>query len=271
MELDRNLNPDTENINSNRINYRNTWRVKIMKKIVVSILLICAVLFPFDCVAETLRVGITADKPYAILNDGNGMIRIERTVVDSHALDAQAADSSRPCPPFCVSPQRIADRVETVAELEVIEFMESSYLSGKGVIVDVRTPDAYASGTIPGSINIPFTEFEQPVGNEELQKLLERLGVRVREDVGAVVRTLEKLGVLGGYNKTDKLDFTESTDVLLWCNDALCEESPRAIRALVSLGYPPEKLFYYRGGMRMWQSLGLTTVVPDTRHAYASK
>jgi rhodanese-related sulfurtransferase len=58
---------------------------------------------------------------------------------------------------------------------------------------------------------------------------------------------------------------------LLWCNGPWCGQSPRAIRALISLGYPAEKLYYYRGGMQMWQSLGLTTVLPSDVSTYASK
>jgi hypothetical protein len=37
------------------------------------------------------------------------------------------------------------------------------------------------------------------------------------------------------------------------------------------MGYPAEKLYYYRGGMQMWQSLGLTTVLPNESSEYASK
>jgi rhodanese-related sulfurtransferase len=242
----------------------------IMMKFILSSLLICAALFPLDCMAGAEDVAITAEKPFAVLNDGNGLIRIDRNAIDG-AHDTQSLASYRPCPPFCVSPMRVAVGVETVGELEVIEFMESNYLSGKGVIVDLRTPDAYAKGTIPGSINLPSGAFEQPGDNSELKYYLEKLGVRARGEVGTVVRALEKLGMFDGDRKTDQWDFTASRDVLLWCDDTLCEESPRTIRALVSLGYPPEKLFYYRGGMRMWQSLGLTTIVPRARSAYASK
>jgi hypothetical protein len=32
------------------------------------------------------------------------------------------------------------------------------------------------------------------------------------------------------------------------------------IRKLIALGYPPELLKYYRGGMQAWRSVGLTTV-----------
>lgn len=253
------------------IKVQNIARDMIMKKIIVCSLLLCAAMFPFNCTAEQPAVGITAEKSYAVLNNGRDLIRIERTETIHDSPEGLDSISSRGCPPFCVSPLRIADSVETVAELEVIEFMESTYLSGEGVIVDVRAPDWYAKSTIPGSINVPFTLFEQPTDDIELQQLLGRLGARVRGDVGAVVRALEKLGMFDGEYKTDRWDFSAARDVLLWCNDPVCEEAPRAIHALVSLGYPPEKLFYYRGGMRMWQSLGLTTIVPGSQSTFASK
>jgi len=47
---------------------------------------------------------------------------------------------------------------------------------------------------------------------------------------------------------------------MLWCNGPWCGQSPHAIRGLLDLGYPAEKLYYYRGGMQAWQSLGLTVV-----------
>jgi hypothetical protein len=51
-------------------------------------------------------------------------------------------------------------------------------------------------------------------------------------------------------------------DLVLWCNGPACGQSPRAIRGLLDVGYPGEKISYYRGGMQMWQLWGLTTVVP---------
>ncbi len=42
-----------------------------------------------------------------------------------------------------------------------------------------------------------------------------------------------------------------------------CGQSPRAVKGLLALGFPPEKILYYRGGMQAWQSLGLTVVVPE--------
>ncbi|HIL42989.1 MAG TPA: sulfurtransferase, partial [Gammaproteobacteria bacterium] len=46
----------------------------------------------------------------------------------------------------------------------------------------------------------------------------------------------------------------------LFCNGLWCGQSPQAIKALLTIGYPASKLKYYRGGMNVWHSLGLSTV-----------
>ena len=113
--------------------------------------------------------------------------------------------------------------------------------------------------------------FEKPVDDPELAEVLESLGAVERHDVGTVTRTLEQVGMFGGDQKTDNWDFSNAKQLILWCNGPWCGQSPRAIKALLSMGYPAEKLYYYRGGMQMWQSLGLTTVLPNEASEYASK
>ncbi len=44
---------------------------------------------------------------------------------------------------------------------------------------------------------------------------------------------------------------------VFFCNGPQCPQSPSAIRNLLSAGYPPEKILYYRGGMHDWVTLGL--------------
>jgi rhodanese-related sulfurtransferase len=245
-----------------------------MKTIIILSLLACAALFPFTCNSEAQTVDIVAGKPYAVVSHGAGLVKVERVRdVDpvANSDDSSSTDDAAGCPPFCVNPMQVANAVETVGELEVITFMESTYLSGDGVIVDLRSPQCFAHGTIPGSINIPSSTFEQPSNGNDLVQALYTLGASERGDVNPMMRALEKVGLFGGAQKTDDWDFSRSRDVLLWCDGPTCEESPRAIHALLSLGYPPEKLFYYRGGMRVWQSLGLTTVVPAAQSAFASK
>jgi rhodanese-related sulfurtransferase len=242
-----------------------------MKNSILFGVLIFSAIITMNVMAANLEVKITDDKPYSVVNHGNELVKVQRIQDTSHMIDGSFAKTSRPCPPFCVNPLNIADGVATVAELEVIKFMETAMHRGDGEIIDARTPSWHEKGTIPGSINIPFTVFEKPADDPELAEVLERLGAKERDDVNVVMRSLEKVGLFSGSQKTDTWDFSEAKQLLLWCNGPWCGQSPRAIHALISLGYPAEKLYYYRGGMQMWQSLGLTTVLPSDVSTYASK
>jgi len=55
-------------------------------------------------------------------------------------------------------------------------------------------------------------------------------------------------------------DFTDAKILVIYCNGLWCGKSPRMIRKLIKLGYPAQKIKYYRGGMQAWKSVGLTTV-----------
>jgi len=212
--------------------------------------------------AKDVKVKITNDKSYAMVQADGERIKITRIQDTSHVIDGSFSKTSRPCPPFCINPLKINDKVNTVAELEVIQFMETTMYRGDGVLVDARTASWHNKGTIPGSVNIPFTVFEKDLGDIELIEVLESLGAVERDEVSPVLLMAESFGLMGGDQKTESWDFTKAKELLLWCNGPWCGQSPRAIRALLAIGYPAEKLHYYRGGMQMWQSLGLTTVLP---------
>lgn len=66
-------------------------------------------------------------------------------------------------------------------------------------------------------------------------------------------QTLETLGLAEEKLQSGKWDFSSAKDVVVFCNGPACDQSPRAITALLAAGYPAEKLFYYRGGMQMWE------------------
>lgn len=55
--------------------------------------------------------------------------------------------------------------------------------------------------------------------------------------------------------RRDELD--EEHPTVFFCNGPQCGQSPRAIRALLEAGRPPEKIQYYRGGLHDWITLGL--------------
>ena len=239
-----------------------------MNTSLASIILTAAVAVSFSAQAKDVAVKITKDKSYTTVHDGKELIKISRIQDTSHVIEGSFLKTSRPCPPFCINPISLDKRVTTVAELEVIKFMETSMYRGDGVLIDARTPAWHKKGTIPGSINIPFTAFEKDPNSIELAEVFENLGAVERDEVNPALRMLEGFGLFGGSQKTDKWDFSNAKELLLWCNGPWCGQSPRAIRALLNAGYPAEKLYYYRGGMQMWQSLGLTTIMPkDTNIA----
>jgi rhodanese-related sulfurtransferase len=57
-------------------------------------------------------------------------------------------------------------------------------------------------------------------------------------------------------------DFDRTVDAVLFCNGPQCAATPDAIGTLLDAGYPPERLFYYRGGIHDWVTLGLPLEPP---------
>lgn len=242
-----------------------------MKNSISICALLCTALAAAPSLAANLELQRTLDQPYLPVDHGAELGEVQQLQDNDAAIEDSFVSNSRPCPPFCVNPLNVADGVDTVAEIEVIKFMETLVYSGDGVMIDARTVSWHEKGTIPGSVNIPFTVFEKPVNDTELVAVLKRLGAKQRGDVNVIMRSLEKIGLFNGKKKTEDWDFSEAKQLLIWCNGPWCGQSPRAIQALVNLGYPSENLHYYRGGMQMWQSLGLATVLPSDLSTYASK
>ncbi len=138
------------------------------------------------------------------------------------------------CPPACVQPMQAAPGVATIGELEVLDFLEMFVSANAGLMVDVRLPEGYAVGTVPGAVNVPSATLRSD--NPYRDDLLNALGVRSGDFSGAY-----DLAVFG--TGPDDADATE------------------AVRSLLDAGYPPSKLKYYRGGLNAWIGLGLNTAV----------
>lgn len=212
--------------------------------------------------AHALDVKLDAERDsIQVIHDGK-LVTVKRIQDTEHEVTGDFARTSRKCPHFCIQPMHPAEGVKPIGEIELFDFMENQHTRGEGVIIDARLPSFYGKGTIPGSINIPFTELEKDKNDPDMIAILERLGVKPRGEVSGLARGLEKIGLMGGDAKNDNWDFTEAKQLVLWCNGPWCGQSPRAIRNLVKIGYPAEKIFYYRGGMQAWQILGLSTVIP---------
>ncbi len=211
--------------------------------------------------AEQVKVKLTPEKETVqVLHQGR-MVDVQRNQDVENLVDPMWAKTSRECPPFCIEPKVPAPGVELITEVELFEFMEKHVNPGTGLIIDARLPDWYLRGTIPGSVNIPFTVFQRDSTDAKFRQAFEMLNVRPRGAVNAFTRLTDRL--LGNNDKNDFWDFSAAKELVLWCNGPWCGQSPHAIRALVNQGYPAAKIHYYRGGMQNWQILGLTTLVPD--------
>lgn len=168
---------------------------------------------------------------------------IERNQNTEALIPNAFAKTSRPCPVFCVQPMAVHEGVETVGELELLEFMVKNVSVDDGFLLDSRTPDFYAKGTIPGAVNLPFNMLVPSDDNVFFDSVMNMLGGEKSSD-----------GAWG---------FSDPKHLLLFCNGPWCEQSPAAIRNLIAINYPAEKLHYYRGGMQGWVGMGFNTEVPE--------
>lgn len=215
-------------------------------------------------VFANLDVRITQDLESVPVHHGSEFVSIQRIQDQNNVLAGGFTKTSRKCPPFCIQPLHVAPGVTTVAELELLDFIDKKLEVDTGVIIDARTPSWHKKGTIPGSVNIPFTSFDPKNSIEELAGVLVKLNVRKKGDGGgSILESLKNL-FSGAEGSADSgWDFSGAKDILLYCNGTWCGQSPAAIKNLLAIGYPPKKIFYYRGGMQSWQSLGLTVYMPE--------
>ncbi len=138
-----------------------------------------------------------------------------------------------------ISPIKV-DGIETVGEFEVLEFLKFMKSSDSHLLIDTRFEDWYFASTIPSAVNIPFNYFNKAKFPDDFLDTLETLGVKIKKD--------------GSY------DFSKAKNILLFCNGAWCGQSPIAIENLIKLGYPKDKMLWYRGGLQSWMMLGFPTV-----------
>lgn len=75
----------------------------------------------------------------------------------------------------------VAPGVTTFGELEVIKFINEQVKTSQGILVDARTPSWHAKGTIPGSVNVPFTTFALDRNDKKLIAAMKKFGVARRK------------------------------------------------------------------------------------------
>jgi rhodanese-related sulfurtransferase len=178
-----------------------------------------------------------------VIHQGKKVV-IERSQDTDNLLDPDFSLTSRPCPPYCVQPMQVASGVETIGELELLDYLKKAGRDSAILIIDSREPDwIKRSGLIPGAVNIPWTELHP--SHTDSDKIAETLVFRF---------AAARQGALWNFENAKTL--------VLYCNGPWCGQSPTNIKQLLALGYPAHKLKWYRGGMQLWKSLGFNTVPP---------
>lgn len=216
--------------------------------------------------AFALDVNITKSIAYVDTVHDSKIVRIQREQDQDHVITGGFSKTSRKCPPFCIRPIQVEPNVKTVGEVELLKFIKQHLNNGTGVLIDARTPSWHKRGTIPGSINIPFTIFSSnQIEPLVLKSALAKLGVKHITNRSFMNDTWSKIQQMIGRQPQmiGNWDYSQAKELLLWCNGMWCGQSPRAIRGLLKLGYPAEKIRYYRGGMQSWLVLGLSVVIPE--------
>jgi len=141
-----------------------------------------------------------------------------------------------------IQPLHLYKDIETLAELEVLEFIQnrSSKAPQNYALVDSRPSSWFEHSTIPSAINVPFDDLVIDEDfKEEYTKAYKKLGVSIQEGT---------------------FDFSNAKEIVLFCNGSWCTHSPRAIKTLLKVGYPAKKIKWYRGGISAWGSVGLTLI-----------
>ena len=165
------------------------------------------------------------------------------TIHDGHEvlIKRTAMKGMESCPPFCIEPL-IINGVTTVGELETLAFIDKLKEKKGRLLIDVRVNKEFKVSTIPGAINLPsyMLEDKSPYQKE----VLALLGAK------KIITKKEKT----------KWYFKDTHALLIFGQSATHNEASTVIKKLLDLGYPAEKVLYYRAGIESWKTLGLTTI-----------
>jgi rhodanese-related sulfurtransferase len=190
-------------------------------------------------------VGITPDMSKVTFKKDGKSHTIQRNQDNKNTVNPAFAKTSRPCPPFCIQPAVLAPGVDTIAEVEMINYIKKMADGDNSIlVVDSRTPDWVAKGTIPGAVNLPWTKLNPAKGADPIS-------------IGEIMQDQFNVKESEGL-----WNFSEAKTLVMFCNGMWCGQSPNNIKNLLKFGYPADKIKWYRGGMQDWEILGLSTAKP---------
>lgn len=236
------------------------YLTKLLSRIFLYSIITSLVLTVNIASAKGKPVGITPKISSVTVMHNGKEVKIMRDQNNGASIDPAFGKTSRPCPPFCIQPISLGNGIETIGEIEVIHYAEKISKGDKNIIlVDSRTPDWVAKGTIPSAINISWVELTPRKGatTEGIMKVMtEKFGVKLKDDKDDV----DVDEAIANGDTSTVFDYSKAKTLVMFCNGMWCGQSPASIDALRKFGYPADKIKYYRGGMQDWKILGLTTI-----------
>lgn len=213
--------------------------MKLGKFLTASAIAVCLAI---STSAFSAAVNITRNLESITVKHGDKDVKIMRNQNQKNTVNPAFAKTSRKCPPFCIQPGTVALGVETIGENEVISYLKKINDGDESIlVVDSRTADWAAKGTIPGAVNLPWTKLNPAKGADPIS-------------IGEILE-----GSFNAVNLEGLWDFSKAKTLIMFCNGMWCGQSPNNIRNLLKFGYPAHKLKWYRGGMQDWEILGLST------------
>jgi rhodanese-related sulfurtransferase len=196
--------------------------------------------------ASGIAVKITPDLEGLTVVHQDRPMRVQRDQDENRLIQPRYQRTSRKCPPFCIQPMQLPDGVETIGEIEMLDYLRRQADGDDSmVIIDSRAAIWFRRGTIPGASNIHYKQLSRRSAEEsDIAEMLEQQ--------------------FGAKRGNELWNFRNAKTLVMFCNGVWCGQSPTNIRSLMRMGYPPSKIKWYRGGMQAWETLGLTTAVAES-------
>ncbi|MCP4302168.1 MAG: rhodanese-like domain-containing protein, partial [Gammaproteobacteria bacterium] len=73
---------------------------------------------------QAAEVNISPEIESVAVRHGDSEVKIIRNQNQKNTVNPAFAKTSRKCPPFCIQPSTLAPGIETIAELEVLDYLK---------------------------------------------------------------------------------------------------------------------------------------------------
>ena len=239
-----------------------------MKHIIFLMVLLSSLLFSEKMLSEIQKNGLTlikADKTTLIIKRETNPL-CTKDNINPHSLFggnyagekiASACKKSFVTKVGVLQPMTLAKEIKTLGELEVLAHIQKSNTNPKThILIDARTVQWYEQMIIPTAVNLPFDKisYDEDLEEDDFEHLDE---FEVYTE-----NYLEMFKILNIKQTKRGLDFSKAKSAVFYCNGSWCSQSPNAIFKLINIGYPKEKLLWYRGGLQDWLIYDFTVEKP---------